>query len=490
MKKTLKKLIKHSTIYGLGSLLSKLLGFILLPIYTRYLTPTDYGVLSLLLISSEIVCTIEQVGIGSALFREVIYQGSDEGTVESTALYFLIGEAALLCGILFLFSPLLSELIFNNPSYAYLLRLIFTISFLSIFELVFQAKMRIHTQSALFSTLSVSKFLTGAALNIYFIAVLQRGVEGLIVAGLILELLFALIYLVLMLRHLKIVFVWSILKRLLSFGVPLVPAGLSRLILASSDRYFLQFLTTTAEVGLYSLGYRIGLAVSLIVQAIQLAWPAEMFTLAKGPHAEKKLAKLLTYYLVILGFFGLGLSVLTKEVLVIMTTPKFYAAYKVVPLVVISYILYGVRFMTNTALETQNKMKYVPPIIISAAGLNLVLNYLLIPSYGMMGAAWATVISYLFLVTVQTVVNLRFWYIPYEYKRIAKLAITYGLVYAVSLLVATPNLWFNIFLKLTLLATYPFLLYLMQFYEEAELKAVRQFLGSRAARFIRKEETL
>ena len=120
----------------------------------------------------------------------------------------------------------------------------------------------------------------------------------------------------------------------------------------------------------------------------------------------------------------------------------------------------------------------MPPIIISSAVLNLGLNYLLIPRYGMMGAAWATVISYFILVVVQTVVNLHFWYIPYEYKRIAKIAFVWGLIYGCSLLIRTPSVWLNGGLKLVLLATYPLILYVVRFYEKQELTTLKRLFRS------------
>jgi len=460
---------KHSFIYGLGSLLNNLLGFILIPIYTRYLVPSDYGILSLLIATSGIASMIAQLGLGTALFREVIYKESDEVTVESTAFYFLIGESSLFFGVLIIFSPQLSGLIFSSLDYAHLLRLIFLTCLLSMFNVIVMARLRIHEQSALFAMLSVASFLVGAVLNIYFIVILERGVEGLITAGLILAALSAVVCMVLFVRYLRLTFSISVLRNMLAFGVPLVPANLSSLVMTSADLYFLQYYSTTAELGLYSLGYKIGMVMNLAVQAVQQAWPAQMFVIAKSPNAEHQFAKILTYYLVILGFVGVALSVLAREFLIIMTTPEFYRAYTVVALVALSYLLYGVRFITNISLPIQNKMKYMPPIIMSAAALNLGLNYLLIPRYGMMGAAWATVISYLVLVVINGAVNLHFWYIPYEYGRILKVVLAWGLIYGGSLLVQTSNHWLDCGIKLLLLATYPFLLYTLCFYEKQEL---------------------
>lgn len=480
----LKNLAKHSIIYGSGTLLSKLLGFILLPIYTRFLTPADYGILSLLVITGSIFAIIAKGGLGSALFREVIYQESDESTVMSTAFYFLLGESLLFFGVLIIFSLNISNLIFGTAEYAHLLKIIFLTRLLEVFKVIVLAKLRIREQSKLYATLSVLNFSIGALLNIYFIVNLRKGVEGLLIAGLITAGIFAVVSLMLIRRDLKPSFSISILNRMLHFGVPLIPAGLSSLLMTSADRYFLQHFSTTTEVGLYSIGYKIGLIMNLMVQSVQLAWPAHMFAIAKEPDAEQKFSKMLTYYLVVFGFIGLVLSVWAREVLTIMTTPEFYAAYTVVPLIVLSYIFYGVRFITNTGLATQNKMKYMPPIIIGSALLNLYLNYLLIPRYGMMGAAGATVLSYLVLVIVQTAVNLHFWHIPYEYKRIAKIVLVWGIIYSSNLLIQSKLLWLNIALKLVLVGLYPLLLYLLNFYENRELATLKRIFYSTINRML------
>jgi O-antigen/teichoic acid export membrane protein len=483
MLETIKHLTKHSIVYGLGGTLNKLIGFFLLPVYTRLLTPADYGILSLLTVTSSLATIVAQLGLGSAFFREIIYEGSDEQAVESTTLYFLLGESALFFGTLILISPGLSNLIFGTMDRAYLLRLVFLANWVGVVDVVFNARLRARAQSSLYSLLSVARFTVGILLNLYYIVVLRRGVEGLIVAALISDALFASLYFVLMAKDLRRTFSILILRRMLRFGIPLVPVGLSSLFLTMADRYFLKYFSTIAQVGLYSLGYNIGMVMNLVEQAFQLAWPPHRFAIAKQPNAKHQFARILTYYLLAFGFLAMVLSLLAKELLMIMTTPKFYPAATVIPLIALSYIFSGVRHMTNTGLAIVNKNYYVPPIIVGSALLNLGLNYVLIPPYGMIGAAWATILSYLILVIVQTLVNLHFYYIRYEYGRMAKLALAWGATYSVSLLIQTSFLWFNIGLKCLLLFAYPFFLYAIRFYEKEELVALKGLLRSQLRRW-------
>ena len=472
---TLKNLSKHSVLYGFGSLLNRIIGFILLPVYTKYLTPADYGVFSLLTIIGNIALLMSQMGIGTALFREIIYVESDESTTESTALFFLLIVGLCIFAVLSFVSPYLSKIIFNAPVNIHLLQIVFLTTFFSLIDVLFLSKIRIKEQAGLFSILAILKFSINISLNIFFIVYLRKGVEGLVHASFITAVFFALIYFIIMLPELKLTFSVKILKNLLSFGLPLVPASIASLAMKYVDRFFLQHYSTMSEVGLYSLGYNIGLVMNMTVQAFQMAWPSHMFAISKKLDAEYTFAKILTYYLFILGFIGLAISTLSKEILFVMVTPEFYGAYKVIPLIVISYILYGVSFITNTGFTIHNKMKFVPPIFIVTSLLNLLLNFLFIPEYGMIGAALATILSYLCLAVIHTLVNQYFWKIPYEYKRIGKIIVVWIILYGCGLIVTVENLWLSVLVKTGFLFFYPFLLYFFNFFTQQELNVFKQY---------------
>ena len=471
---TIKRLFKHSAVYGLGSVLNRLIGFILLPLYTRFLTPVDYGISSLLLVTNSVAVILGQLGIGSAIFREVIYSERDESEAEGTALLFLIGEGLLFFGLLILFSEQISGLIFGDDSQTVLLRMTFLTGYLQMMLVVLMARLRIREQSALYSGISISRFLVGTGFNIYFVAVRELGVTGLVLATLCNTAIFSLISLVFLLRNLKITFSFPALRNMLRYSAPLVPGNLASLVMTSADRYFLQHYSSTSEVGLYSLGYKIGLVMNMIIQAVQLAWPAQMFEIMKEEDAERKFARILTIYTVGLGFISLGFSVLARELLVVMTTPEFYSASTIIPMVLLSYLFYGARFMTNMGLVRENKLKYASMVIFGTAILNLGLNFWLIPRYGMIGAAWSTFISYSVLLIAHMVVNARFWPISYEYKRMGIVALVWVIIYFTSLQINSPRVINNILFKSLLMLSYPILLFVFRFFRQDELKVINQ----------------
>jgi len=473
IRQVIKRLAASSAIYGLGGTLQKLLGVVLVPIYTRYLSPEEYGVLALLLVTGGVAAILLQTGMGSALFREILYEGTEPTAVESTALYYVGVQGVLLAGVLLLLAPAISVLIFGTASHAPLLRLVFLTVAFQLTEVLALARCRTRDQPGLYVTLSILRFCVGAALTILFVVGLKRGVAGVVTATLLTSAGFSLVYLTLLRRALRPRVSRQILRRLLTYGGPLVLASLASFVMTSSDRYFLQRFATTAEVGIYSLGYSIGQVMQLPVQAVQLAWPAEMYAIARREDGSRLLARTVTYYVVVMGCAGLGVAVLAREALVLLATPRFYGAHRIVPFVVVSSILQGLWFMTSSGTDVRNKTAYNIPIISVAAGANLALNWALIPRFGMMGAATTTVLTYAVLLAINVPVNIRLWHVPYEYSRLFKMGVVWVAVYLSSTLIGTGAAWLDAALKILLLGLYPVLLYATRFFDDRERHAMR-----------------
>jgi len=215
-----------------------------------------------------------------------------------------------------------------------------------------------------------------------------------------------------------------------------------------------------------------GLVVGLITIAVMVATPK---ITRKVPAAILGLlGGILTYFVLVGMFVALGLSVLSKEVLMVMATPPFYGAYKVIPLIALSYVLYGCYFVFNPGMLIAKKTKYAAPIVGAGAVMNLGLNYLLIPNYGMMGAAVATVISYLMLPIGLFVLSRRFYPIKYEWGRVAKIFGAAALVYLGSIFITSDSAIIAGLLKLCSLLGFPILLFAFRFFKPEEIQKARE----------------
>jgi len=482
----LKEVTKHTTIYGMGGIASKLVGFLLLPLYTHYLTPADYGVLGLLYITMRVLDIMIIQGMTTAVFRAYTFEfkGETEQQREAvcTAYFYSIGSAVILFGVLSVLSGPFNDVIFKEGNWTHLFRLMFLAGIFRATQNVPRQIMRAHKRSAMFSTIQFADFLLAATLNIYFIVFAGKGLAGIVYSEVIREALLMVVFFFTIKPYLARRFSKQKLKDMLAFGLPKVPGGISFLVLSASDRYFLEHYSTATELGLYSIGYRLaGLLGDFAIQPFLQTWPTMYFPLAKDSPDEGKgiLGRFMTYFLVVVGFMALGICVFVEPLLRVMADPKFIGAVAVVPLVVLALVFSGVYRVLIVGINIKKKTIYIPMMVGGAAALNIFFNALLIPRWGMIGAAWATVISYIAMCTAAYIIDHHFFPIKYERGRIIRVVLAIGATFFISRIVTPDNLLGQIAAGLSMLLLYPAILGVLGFYTEAELDKLKQLVNRR-----------
>jgi O-antigen/teichoic acid export membrane protein len=420
------------------------------------------------------------MGLSSALFMSY-FNHDNEGnrkTAVSTALIFLTATSIIITLILIVASSNISVFILSSIHYNYHFQVIFLTLFFDTAIVIPFAIFRAREKSKKYVIISLARLLVGIGLTIYFIVVLKKGVLGILESGLITAVFLYCLLIPGIIKETKLRFSISDLKNMLGFGLPLIPANLASWILTSADRYFLLFLSTQDELGLYSLGYKFGLIIRvLIVGPFTIAWAPFFWSIAKEKNAKEVFSSVLTYFVLVGMFVALGISVLSKEVLMVMTTPSFYDAYKVIPLIALSYVLYGCYFVLSIGIDLKKKTKYLPFIVGISAIINFALNYILIPHYGMMGAAIATLISYLMLPIASYSVSKRYYPIKYEWSRITKIFFAAVLIYvACSYITNESAIIAGLIKTMTTLLAYPVLLYAFKFFTPKEIQKGKELI--------------
>jgi len=461
---------------------SQIVGFFLIPVYTRYLTPADYGTLEISQTTLTVLGVIFAMGLGTALFRSYyLYDDEDKKkTVVSAALLFVTSTSAVLTLLLIGLAGNFSSLLFGSVEYTTYFRIIFLTLFCNIGILLGMSVLRAREQPTRYASLTISQVVLSISLNITFVVALHRGVLGILEGNSITAASLYFVLLVSVLRRAGLKLSLDELKRMLAFGLPMVPAALSMWILTLSDRYFLRFLSTPTELGLYSLGYKFGLVISaLLVGPFQLAFLPFTFSLAKEKNAREVYSRVFTYFMLLAMLAALALSVLSREVIAIMATPAFHNAYKVIPLIALSYVLYGCYYVLMVGINLEGKTRSLAVFVVFAAILNLGLNYALIPHYGMMGAAIATLVSYFTLPVSSYLISQRYYRINYEWGRVAKVCIAFGVIFAGSLFITDTYSVVHSYVivgafKLLALLTFPIVLYLLRFYQPEEIQKTKQ----------------
>jgi O-antigen/teichoic acid export membrane protein len=481
----LKEVTKHTSIYGMGGMATKVIGFFLLPLYTHYLTPADYGVLGLLYITMRVLDIVVIQGLTTSIFRAYSfdYKGDPDNQADAvcTAYYYSIASAILFFGGMVVLSGPINDLIFKNANWAHLIRLMLLAGIFRATQNIPRQIMRAHRKSVAYSTIQLADMVAAALLNILFIVVMKKGLAGIVYSEVIREGLLMIVFYFPVRRYLSKRFSRAKLHEMLAFGLPKVPGGLSFLVLSASDRYFLEHYSTATELGLYSVGYRLATLISdFAINPFIQTWPTMYFPLCKDSKDEGKevLGRFLTYFTVVVGFMGLAICVFVQPLLHIMADPKFHGADRVVPLVVAALLFSGLYRVITVGVNIRKKNYWLPIMVGGAAVVNIIFNALLIPRWGMMGAAWATVIAYAVMCIASYYVDEHYFPIRYEWGRIGRILAALAITYTVSVYATPENLFGQIACGFAMLMLYPALLGALGFYNESELARLRKIANT------------
>lgn len=481
---TVKRTLKHSLIYGLFTILTTFTGFVLLPFYTKYLSPAEYGVFALIGILSTALAFLYDLGMVNALVRWCFEYSDDQldqrKTVVFTALIFLLITSSIFTILFLVYSPKVSILLFHDTKFSNFIKLMVIATFFNCLAWVPLSLFRVKEKSFTFVFATACKTLGLICLIILFLAVLKRGLGGVYESNLIISIIFTGPLFLLTFKEYTIKFSMKDLFGMLKFGVPFIPVLFFSWIIDFSDRYFLGQLSTLSEVGLYSVGYKIGQIVFLVVKTFAIAWIPIMFTVSRKENAAEIFAKILTYYILFIFLFALSISIFGRGIITIFTSSAYHDAYKVVPLISISYFFYGIYVFALSGLLIVKNV-YVQPLLLSfSAILNVFLNILLIPKYGMMGAAYATLLSYLSVAAGTYYFSQKYYPIHIEVDRILKIVFCGVVIYTVSLFVPDANLAHSIIIKLLILSFYPLSLYLIKFFRQEEVVKLKAAIMGKA----------
>lgn len=485
MFKTVKTVATHSLIYGLGDLLTKLVGFVLIPFYTHYLTAENYGVLELLDLTSYVVSLILAMGICQALVRFYFeFEEHDKrDQVIGNALITVWFASVIGAVVLVYFSTDLSELVLQSSSYYQLFNVMFLSTVLGLCNEIPLNWLRIRQQSVLFTAVSLVRVSISLTLNIVLIVYFKLGVMGILLSGLISSAVVGVFLLYYMLKRVKLSFSASLLKRMFAFGLPLIASWFGSFILNFCDRFLLQRMASLGEVGVYALGYKFGFLLNvLLLSPFQRTWAPKQFEIAKESNAPQTFSLVFTYYCFLQFFLTLGISAVIKDVIILITSPEYYNAYRYVPLILLAYNFNGAYTFFQFGLLYQKRTKIFAAATLAAAVLNIAVNFLLIPSLGAWGAAWATFISFAFLFVLIFSLAQRAYYVPLEVDRLAKLIVAAVVLYVVASFANPANLGLSLAVKAIIASLYPLLLIPLGFYRTEEigkLKELRErFLGA------------
>ncbi|MBM4447574.1 MAG: hypothetical protein FJ023_09595 [Chloroflexi bacterium] len=391
-------LVMNTMTYGFGGVIQRLMGVLLLPIYTRYLSPGDYGITALLGITSVIMGTITMCAITNGMGRYFYYAEKEDTTLDKvvwspvllvTAFSLILLTAAALA------ARQISTLLFGSEQYTYLVILTLATVFISNLSGIGQTIMVFQERAMMVNIINIATVLVGIGSGLFMVAYLHRGVTGAVEAGLITSLIMLVPVLVLSILRFKPAFSLDILKKELLFSLPLVAALLAFLIIDWSGQYFLKAFLPLSEVGLYNIGYNFGLIIMILVNGFSSAWPPYYFRHSQQGEGQSLCNGVLKAYTFIGAACVIVLAAASPLLLRLFTTESFYQAYTVVPWIALAYMLKGPYIIFLIGVQIKNKTTWQLYLELSAAAVTILGNFLLIPVIGREAAALTTLLSYL-----------------------------------------------------------------------------------------------
>lgn len=480
-----KNIAKHSTVFGATELIKKGIGFIMIPVYTRFLMPADYGLLELLDLTLTVLAIIFGVRIGAGVIRFYHQYESefDKNEVFSTALITMI-TLSLICLLgLYVFSGPITGFIAGDTEQIKAFQLVFICLALQNIYLTGESFLLAQKKSVIYSSLSLVNLVLNLSFNILFLIVFRMGVFGLILSMVIVKSVNLICVLFITTRKLPLRFSWPKLKLMINYTLPLIPAGAAMFLLHFSDRFFVRKYCAPDDLGLYSLGYKFGMILSMLVASpIFKIWNTMRYEIAKQPNAPTVFAQTFTWFTLILVTAGLGISLFIDEVIFFMATETYQGASLIVPLITLAYIMFGMSGFLNLGNMITGRTSQIMIIQIFVALLNIVFNIILISRYGIYGAAISTLLSFSTLAVLMLIASQQVLYVPFEYRRIVILFCTGGVIFGIARLVEGPIL-LVLTEKIGLMIAYLLVLLMIGFFPKDELQSGKSLFHSLMRRF-------
>ncbi len=434
MRRLVPRLLSESAIYGLGGALSQAVAIVLVPIYVPVLGQEGYGVVALINATLSLSLMAAGLALPQAFFRWFLAESeTDRQRVEVVATTMLLrvvasGVAGLL--MLVLAAPLVGGLGVEGTQLPAFL-VIAPILFFDSLNQVPLSVLRAQRRPAAYGVIAFGRAILGSILIVIGVVVLRLGPLGLVLGSAIAAAVStaAGMWLLHRSRLLRVRWDPALMRAMLGFSLPLVPAAVAGWTLNLSDRYILQAVEGASAVGVYSLGYTVGLMINAFAVApFTLAWGAAYWEMAREEDVRRSFARVMTGFAALASLVALVLSAFGTDAIRLFV-PSFEASRFVVPFSAFAYVLYGVYTIATTGLNLASQTRWLPLTLAVAAIGNLLLNLILIPIFGFMGAAYSTLAGYALLALVSGAASQRFYRVPWDYPRLG-VALVLGLVLA------------------------------------------------------------
>lgn len=470
----LRRLATTGAAYTAASILSKVIAVALLPLYTRYLTPADYGAAEILFAAVVLVSIVVRFGLIEAILRFYYLEDEDpDKVVKSTfaGLFWLSTLGALLA---LPFAGPISELLLDpselpaDASAAELVRIaIGGLWVLTMWEFMLTL-FRLDERARAFFLTTILNVVAAIALTVVLVVGLDEGARGLLLGSYATGAAFVLALIALQWRRLSLRPDPSLLRRLFRFGTPTMPAEVSLYLLNFVDRLIIVRSLGLAEAGLYSLAVKFAQAVNVLVRGFQLAWPPLAYSIRDDDEARRIYATVVTLFVAGCAFVVTGMWLFSRWIVRALAAPEFFDSYEAIGLISTAVTLYALYLVLVVILGRTGRTEFNFPAAIGALVANVALNLALVPPLGIAGAGLALVASYVVVLGLMYVFTQRLFPVPYEWARLLRVVLTVAAIVGLAELLVPTSGADGLLIRAALFAAYPLALFASGFFSDEE----------------------
>jgi O-antigen/teichoic acid export membrane protein len=408
----------------IASLLPTIVGFLMLPVYTKYLAPKDYGVIALVLSLQSFLPLIMTFQIHNSISRFYFdYSDNREKLkifISTIVLVTLILSLIVLGGLIYYLEDVLLFVFPNTEGYNNVFILSILASFFGVFNSTFINLIRVQQKAKIFMKTSLVIFIISLTLNILEVIVYERGVYGIIEASLISVIISSFIYMYLVREFFTLEFDISLIKEPLKFSFPLIPHSLSGFIFMYSDRIILERYVTLSVIGLYMFADKIALIFKMLVNEFNNSFSPYFSEKSKESKdlaikETQKISLKFTYFVIMLIVLT---SLFSVEIVYIFFDERYYDTWKMIPLLASSYIFRSLYCFSSSGIFYEKKTGKVAIITAVSGLINIGLNLWLIPIYGIMAAIYTTMFSFFLTFIMAEAVSYKIYYLHLNIKKI------------------------------------------------------------------------
>jgi len=418
---TILSLGKQSIIYGFGHVLTRLANFLLLPILTNSLAPQDYGIISIIYIFIGFAMTFYRYGMDSALMKFHI-ESDDPKTYFSSILFLQVITSLILSLILFFVRDSIEPILIGNGQTLFI-TYIAIIIFCDIIWNLIVITLRTSEKALQFVSFNLLNVFTMLFSTIYFVNTHNMGVEGVLLGNLVASLMMLIASSLLLINTFsfnKINF--SIINKIIRFGLPFLPAAIFTMVMEGADRFLLKYMMGESIVGIYSAGYKLGIFGLLIIMAFNMGWTPYFLKHNKDENANANYSAIATFLLGLYGFIGILITIITPQIKYFnisgysLIGAEYFDGLSIVPIILLSYYFLGIYILMMPRIYKHGSTSKIAYFRFIGALSNIILNILLIPKFGIMGSAFATLISFALMSYYIFNLGNRLEYIKYNIK--------------------------------------------------------------------------